>query len=136
MPSALTATEAPTGPSFSPASNAVWKSPWWRARHAALRLLRELFLRGQPRAAGDVAGILAAGSDDRADLPGAAAGGAQTRRQAATGETDAADQGQPQVARSDFEGGLRGVRHDGFRNECDASVAMTTACRASVEQSH
>src|SRR3546814_20696746 len=35
MPSALTATEAPTGPSALPASIAALKSPRWNALHAS-----------------------------------------------------------------------------------------------------
>jgi tetratricopeptide (TPR) repeat protein len=37
MPIALTATEAPIGPSFSPASKAPWKSPRWKRRQASCR---------------------------------------------------------------------------------------------------
>ena len=37
MPIAFTATEAPMGPSFSPASNAALKSPRWKARQASCR---------------------------------------------------------------------------------------------------
>ena len=43
MPNAFTATEAPAGQNFSPASNAAWKSPWWNFRHASCNAIGERF---------------------------------------------------------------------------------------------